>query len=268
MSNNIIVELKRIRELGDLEKSIGNYILYNLELTTDIDIRTLAINTYSSPSAISRFVKRLGYRGFKEFKYELGKYNEKQRLSTGSFSSSKVEITLNKVHQILDLNADILNKNEFEAFVDCLIKNKKVYIFANGGSYESAYDLTIKLQRYGIVAILTNDNIIQKQLASIPEDVENTVFVIISSSGETSHLVEIAKKVVETKKTLLSITGNTNNTISRLSKINLRFENEDDVINSLVGSNRIILNVIIEIILNIVIEKKGIDLKRIIKTVS
>ena len=52
----------------DLEKGIANYILDHKDYIVDLKITDLAEITYTSPSTISRFCKKLGEKNYNDFK--------------------------------------------------------------------------------------------------------------------------------------------------------------------------------------------------------
>ncbi|GKS55157.1 hypothetical protein EMLAB_17720 [Enterococcus mundtii] len=51
------------------EKRIADYLRMNLEAAVYMTIEELAKETYTSHSAIIRFCKKIGYSGFKEFRF-------------------------------------------------------------------------------------------------------------------------------------------------------------------------------------------------------
>ena len=55
------------------EKRIADYIRRNIEATVYMTIEELAKATYTSHSAIIRLCKKMGFSGFKEFRFELGR---------------------------------------------------------------------------------------------------------------------------------------------------------------------------------------------------
>lgn len=66
-----------------IEKNIIEYILKNPDEVVNLNIRQLANKTYTSTSAIVRFMPKLGLQGYKEFKNiwisEFGIENHKKK---------------------------------------------------------------------------------------------------------------------------------------------------------------------------------------------
>ncbi|AVN58918.1 hypothetical protein CG009_01595 [Mesoplasma florum] len=270
MINNIIIKLNKSENLGELEKSISNFILHNLQNIENIDIRDLAKKNNCSMSSISRYVKKMGYKNFSEFKYDIKRYNT---LLQSNKTDKEIEIeeqsfeTLKYLEYIQDNIKYIIKSNDFFKIKEEIIKCSKIFIFANGGTYSLAYDLMIKLQRIGINAYASNDYVVQETLVSANEKDRNVLYFIISSTGETSNLSLVAKKINESKSTLISLTGNSNNKIARLSKINLVCADTEDELKNLIGNNRMMFLLITNLLFeNVVKEKSEIYIKAILET--
>ena len=59
---NALLKVREYREImTPTEKEISDYILDNASLICNLTIREFAENTYSSPSSIVRFCKKLGF---------------------------------------------------------------------------------------------------------------------------------------------------------------------------------------------------------------
>ena len=65
---NALLKVREYKEImTPTEKEIADYILDNASLICNLTIREFAENTYSSPSSIVRFCKKLGFEGFNDF---------------------------------------------------------------------------------------------------------------------------------------------------------------------------------------------------------
>ncbi|HFI0646584.1 TPA: MurR/RpiR family transcriptional regulator [Streptococcus suis] len=62
---------KHQKSFGDLDRQIVKYMLNNKEALRDLSITDLADATYTSKSTVLRLVKKLGFSGYSEFKYNL-----------------------------------------------------------------------------------------------------------------------------------------------------------------------------------------------------
>lgn len=68
---NIVEELSKKIKLTETEKEILEYMVENLDALLKLSSRKLAEKTYTSPTTIVRFVKKLGYQNYNDFKYNI-----------------------------------------------------------------------------------------------------------------------------------------------------------------------------------------------------
>lgn len=65
---SLLYKLEYQDNFTDLEKGIANYILDHKDYIVDLKITDLAEITYTSPSTISRFCKKLGKKSYNDFR--------------------------------------------------------------------------------------------------------------------------------------------------------------------------------------------------------
>ena len=96
----IVEELSKKIKLTETEKEILEYMVENLDVLPKLSSRKLAEKTYTSPTTIVRFVKKLGYQNYNDFKYniisKLKNNNEESQIT----SHEKALSVLNKVEKI------------------------------------------------------------------------------------------------------------------------------------------------------------------------
>lgn len=63
----IIEKLMKQADFTDVEKSIAAYLMKNGFDVKNMSIQSLARATFSSPSTITRFCRKLGLDGYKKF---------------------------------------------------------------------------------------------------------------------------------------------------------------------------------------------------------
>ncbi|AGR42204.1 MurR/RpiR family transcriptional regulator [Spiroplasma diminutum] len=265
--SNVIVKLKKIRNSDETNKNIVEFIINNLEKMDTIDIREFAKNINYSTSGVTRFIRKLGYSSFAEFKYEIKNYkksaifNDQDQDVKYESLSLLIEKEMTYINEILEKNYSILsNNNKIYEVTDKINLANKIFIFALGGTFTVAYDFSLKLQRLGFNAIAVNDSIIQQTLLSVnSRKDEMSLFIIFSISGETKELVTLAEKIKEKQQFLISLTGIEKNRIKELSDLNLSVFNNDKNFKSLIRGNRIPFIFLIDILIQILIEKNNVE---------
>ena len=59
------------KNLTDLELSILDYIVENIEEIQDVGVRDIANATFTSPSSVIRLSKKMGFTGYTDMYYSL-----------------------------------------------------------------------------------------------------------------------------------------------------------------------------------------------------
>lgn len=64
----ILTALQKQIGFNDSERALADYILNNREKVLDYSIQSLSQNTFTSTSTIVRFCRKIGLKGYKDFK--------------------------------------------------------------------------------------------------------------------------------------------------------------------------------------------------------
>lgn len=67
----LLKKLEEKEHFTERECEIADYILHNCEAVVKMTTRELAVETFTSATVIVRFVKKIGYEGFQDFKLHL-----------------------------------------------------------------------------------------------------------------------------------------------------------------------------------------------------
>lgn len=71
MSQRILDRLNENYHLSENDQVIVTYLLEHLEEIPQLSSRELAKRTYTSATTIIRFIKKLGYKNYSDFKYHI-----------------------------------------------------------------------------------------------------------------------------------------------------------------------------------------------------
>lgn len=142
------------------EIMVVDFIKNNPDLIVNTSINELAKETFSSRTSIIRICKKLGFKGFKDFKIEYTRNIEAlkylNRQIDYSFPFKEDESTLQILNSIsnvykncIDLINSEINIQELEEIVKTLINSNHVYIFARGDTEISAHNFINKCVKIG-----------------------------------------------------------------------------------------------------------------------
>ncbi|MGL5541675.1 MAG: MurR/RpiR family transcriptional regulator [Erysipelotrichaceae bacterium] len=204
----------------DVEQSIGRYILDNPKLIIGQSVHSLAQTISVSPASITRFAKKIGYKGFPELKIDLAldtrqvveDYSEAimQKDDLVTMCQKAKHYSMQSIEQTFGL----LNMHNLEQAIATLCNCYNIYVFGFGTSGLIAQDLQQKLSRLGRNVIYFPDH--QIQIAAAAHLSSDDVAIAISYSGETRPINEIIRYAKEQGATTIAITQYSNNTLSRL----------------------------------------------------
>ena len=76
----MIFTYEQISKLNDTELIVYNYIIKNINQVLKMNIRELASESHVSTATITRFCHKLDCDGFVEFKIELKRFNEVNKM--------------------------------------------------------------------------------------------------------------------------------------------------------------------------------------------
>jgi len=201
------------------EQKIAQYVLANPNEIEKISIQELAKKAKVGESTIIRFTKKIGFKGYQEFKIELAKNQLKE---TSISFGNKEKTDINIVHAQLE---DSLK--DTYGFLDEQDENLKrmakkinqadcVYLFAAGNSASLAEDFTNRLTRIGKKSIFHSDSHIQAIYASVMS--EKDVGLAITVSGNTKDVLTNLSLAGETEASIMAITNYLESGVTRLTK--------------------------------------------------
>ncbi|RIN43327.1 MurR/RpiR family transcriptional regulator [Staphylococcus simulans] len=185
-------------DLSVSEKFLINYIENNYSKIANVSIVSLSELANVSTSTIVRSMKKLGYNGFTDFKYQI--VNEDQNkfyepLRQLENINSQIKSAIIKNQEEVNNTINYLNNTIIEDAISAIKFSKKITIFARGFSEHIANEMTIKLQLLNKhTEEHTDPNIIIMKSKSFNQD---DLVIFISLNGETEELVtsaEICKK--------------------------------------------------------------------------
>lgn len=257
----------------DVEKSVIRYILDNIREVTEMDIHTLAKKGYCSPATIVRVCKKNGFLGFKALKLALlNDINFNDELIRSNLTKYKTSDGKEIVMEIFNENIRSLNNtynlidyDQIEKIVKLIDKSKVIRLFGIGASYLVAKDFQQKLERINKLTVLYEDT--HLQLINSMNIEKGEIAIMISYSGQTHEILDMAKNIKLNNGKLISITKYSNNKLLSMSDHSLNVPNIEHNLRSAASSSRISQLIIIDVLYNTYLEMyKDEFLNKIIKT--
>ncbi len=173
------------KSLTNGEKNIYDYISKNWKFDDLMKVQNIANNCFCSTTSVQRFINKLGFSSFSEFKV---KAKEESNIKNNSIRSFKLEETLNNI------NEESLSNIIYE-----IKKHKNIYIYGTGASKISSLFLVRQLILLGFHASFIDD-------IHILKNINNGLFIPVSSSGSTQLTIDASLRAKNNGLTVCSIT--------------------------------------------------------------
>ena len=210
--NNLLELIKsRLDELNRAERRVAEAILREPDQATRYSIASLAQAAEVSEPTVNRFCRSFGINSYPDLKIQLA-----QSLVRGSTYVSRAiepndtpEAYTRKIFGTAiasmeaaskEIDPDVINRA-----VDLLIQARQIHFFGLGASAAVAIDAQNKFFRFNLPVTAQMDVLMQRMLASVAHT--GDLFVVISYTGRTRDLVEVARIARDNGASVLGMTA-------------------------------------------------------------
>ena len=202
---------QRLEELNRSERKVADVILADPATATSMSIARLAQAASVSEPTVNRFCRSFNAKGYPDFKIKLA-----QSLAGGTpYVSQAVEpddSAADYTRKIFGATMAALDEAlrqtdpvRIEKVVDYLIQARQLHFFGLGASGAVAQDAQHKFFRFNMPVTAYVDVLMQRMVASSCHT--GDVVVVISWTGRTRELVDIARLARENGAVVLGITA-------------------------------------------------------------
>lgn len=201
---------KNLDTFSKSERKVAEVIIASPQIAIHSSIATLARMAEVSEPTVNRFCRRLDTKGFPDFKLHLA-----QSLANGTpyvnrnvneddgpeaYNAKIFESTM----ACLDVAKNSLDTTLINKAVDVLTQANKISFFGLGASSAVAHDALNKFFRFNIPVSCFDDIVMQKM--NCINSSEGDVVVLISHTGRTKALVEVAQLARENDAFVIALT--------------------------------------------------------------
>ncbi|WP_159151227.1 MurR/RpiR family transcriptional regulator [Enterococcus gallinarum] len=184
-------------QLNDSEAEVLRFMKKNRQSLKTIGIRDVAKASYVSTATIINMAKKIGYSGYSELVFALG--------------NSQSDIAM----------PSTFSDEEKAAFIDLLseYRDKRIMILGSGFSQNLANYFSESLNLYGFRA--TANSHLEFLRQQVQQDI---LLVIISNSGDTVRLAELAKMANDHHIDVIAFVGQKNSKIGSQATLTISTE--------------------------------------------
>lgn len=212
------------------EVEVVDYILNNPEAVIKLTIDELARVSYSSPSSIVRLCKKLGFKGFSDFKIKLAveintfiinhtRIEVDMPVPKGAKSEEIAQNLLNLHYQTLNDVYHSIDLKELEKAADMLWESDFVMFRGIGPSLLIAEDFFYKFRRFGIACECIAMTGFETQVfVSSPK---HPVMLIVSHYATTISIRNLIHEALAAKIRVILVTCNRESPLNKLVHLSI-----------------------------------------------
>lgn len=230
------------KQLSNLEKRVADYLMNNQSNAFEGSINVVAEKIGVSTATITRFCRKVGFKGFNELQFyverellsPVGKTDQINRTDSVKVLKQKM-FNFNK--RAIDDTMMVLDDDEVEKAINVISRARKVNLYGEGGSgsaVTSAYNLFLQI---GLPCEAFGDIYLEVMSASLMK--KNDVAMGISFSGSSANTIEALRVAKEQGATTICITGIVNSPITKYADIALYISSKESVYLSDLSAARI-----------------------------
>ena len=202
------IVLRNYANLNETDVMIWRYVHEHKIECGQMSIDTLASNCNVSRTTITRFVKKLGFQGYSEFKVVLN-WDSKD---TGEIDDKAYDLSCNAIVTYVE---DQRDKN-YDDVCNLIYEAHQVFVYGSGDIQNAVAKQIKRMFLSAQEAIydfgsITFDNAFYHLVQS------NDVMILISLSGNSEEVLEIAEKLKLNGVKIISITEFRDNRLTQLA---------------------------------------------------
>lgn len=211
---------QKVHELNRLELSVYKYIIGHTKEVQGMTIREMADSADVSTTTILRFLKKMDYNGFSEFKKALKK-NSKQPIKVQQNPS--VEPIKNFFKLVAD--QEPFDKKISQA-ADMINASELVLFFGVGNSGRIAQYGASLLSSYGIYSLSIIDPFQPEPFSD--RDFTKTLLILVSISGETDQVLAQARYYKKNGAETIALTANSYSILNQITDFSISYDTQQN----------------------------------------
>ena len=247
------------------EKVICRYILNHGDEVLSMSVKELAQKTYTSPATIVRLCKKIGLEGYNDFKI---KYSAELQYDIHHSNRIDVNFPFDKddshqaiSHKLATLSqeviADTIKLIDFEQLdqiVDILYQHQMIDIYGSGNSLLAAMSFQhkmMRIQRDVNLKVLHGEQIFMSYNSN-----HKRIAMVISYSGETNEIIQIAQILKEKQTPIIVLTSIGDNRLSHYADYILNIGSREKIFTKIAPfSSQISIEYILNLIFSCLFQK-------------
>ena len=186
--NILAIIESHLDKMTDLEQRIGHYFLDQNSIQKDLSSLQVAQTLHISQAALTRFAKKCGFKGYREFNFQYLQDLQKAQTESDNMQSSLSRHVLYNYDQIHQQTKELIDEEKLERVAQIIEDADRVYFFGTGSSGLVASDMKLRFMRLGVVCEALTDQDGFAWTTSILD--KNCLVIGFSLSGQTQSIID------------------------------------------------------------------------------
>ena len=186
--NILTIIESHLDKMTDLEQRIGHYFLDPNSIQEDLSSLQVAQTLHISQAALTRFAKKCGFKGYREFSFQYLQDLPKAQTEADNMQSSLSRHVLYNYNQIHQQTKELIDEEKLERVAQIIEEADRVYFFGTGSSGLVARDMKLRFMRLGVVCEALTDQDGFAWTTSILD--KNCLVIGFSLSGQTQSIID------------------------------------------------------------------------------
>jgi DNA-binding MurR/RpiR family transcriptional regulator len=200
-------------------------LLHRRATDEDTLLKCAAGETGVSEALIVKIAKKLGFKGFRQFREALGEHNRlvkadlQEELCVAEGACARLQKVLLASVRALEQGLARVSPEALERAADCLHAARQRDFYGEGGSGQVARDAAHQFLRIGVRASVFDDAQLMLMSAALLR--RGDVVMAFSHSGQTAAVVEAARQARQNGARLIALTNRSDSPLGRESDVAL-----------------------------------------------
>ena len=186
--NILAIIESHLDKMTDLEQRIGHYFLDPNSIQEDLSSLQVAQTLHISQAALTRFAKKCGFKGYREFSFQYLQDLQKAQTEADNMPSSLSRHVLYNYNQIHQQTKELIDEEKLKRVAQIIEEADRVYFFGTGSSGLVARDMKLRFMRLGVVCEALTDQDGFAWTTSILD--KNCLVIGFSLSGQTQSIID------------------------------------------------------------------------------
>ena len=193
--------------LSKTEKKVADYILKERGKIIYQTLLEISQNIEVGEATIIRFVRKIGFSGFQDLKFEIAKENNNdiESNSVDNNYDSYIDENAERIAQTIINTKSTLDKDNLKLAVKMITEAKRVFFYGVGSSGFTANEAQDRFMRLGVIGNSIIDPHFQSMYSSISNNQD--VIIVFSISGYTRDIIESVKIAKQETTKIIAITS-------------------------------------------------------------